>query len=92
MPAKPTDKTVTERIAYNLRRLRGKLTQRDLAALCGGQQSMIAEIEHGRIPLATTLYRIAVALQVDPSEFYKPIPRSKPAPDLSQFEKRANGC
>lgn len=51
-------------LALALRRDELGLTQQELAALTGIKQPMIARIEHGQMPTAPTLQKLAKALKV----------------------------
>lgn len=51
-------------LALALRREELGLTQQKLAALTGIKQPMIARIEHGQMPTAPTLQKLAKALEV----------------------------
>ena len=79
-------KSTKERLATNLRKLRNKrqeesdgegLSQTDLAEKAGLSRTYIAQVENGYTsPSFDAVDRLAEALDVDPSEFFKPIEES----------------
>ena len=55
-------------------RKKQKLTQEDLAERCDSDRVVVSNWENGkRVPLITTVFRIAKALELSPSELIKEI-------------------
>lgn len=72
------DEETKRMIAYNVQRLLGTRTKYWLAKHTGEHESTIGSIVNGKhLCNAGILGRIAIALQVDVSEFYQPIPKSQ---------------
>ena len=76
--AQQVKRKVTVSIRLKDWRLRGALTQRELAALAGVTQSTVALIEAGRqSPRPTTVRKLAHALRLKPSQLFEsPTPNS----------------
>ena len=54
--------------SLRIARVRAGMTSAELAKLAGVSQNTITRIEHGSgVPQATTLYKLALALRVDPA-------------------------
>jgi transcriptional regulator with XRE-family HTH domain len=55
-----------------LKEIRGRLTQQELAALSGIDQTTISDIENGRIkkPSWDTVARLSAALNIGPAELF----------------------
>lgn len=70
-----TDEETLRRIAYNLRRLRGERSYRQVADLAGTHAANIQQIEsQQRMPQAGTLTRLAEGLGVDVNELLIAVP------------------
>lgn len=73
-PEMKDNKVILQTLGSNLRQIRKgkKMTQLDLEVASGITAGDISKIETGQINVAfTTLIKLAVALQVELSEFYK---------------------
>jgi transcriptional regulator with XRE-family HTH domain len=67
----------TADFARRLRRLRGPLTQHELAARARMHRSHLAKIELGqREPTVSTIVKLARALHVKPGQFFEDAPGS----------------
>lgn len=67
----PDDSTILKNFGKSLekyRKLRG-MSQRDLAAIVYKEQAQIARYEQGKVnPTILTVFRLAAALEIDPSD------------------------
>lgn len=71
-------------VGKNVRRIRQKksLTQEQFAELSGFSQQYISSLEHGRRnPTVVTLYELAAALGVSPTDLIRPRKTSRADPD-----------
>jgi len=59
--------------SLKIARVRAGMTLAELAEKSGVAPNTISQIEHGgRVPQATTLYKLALALRVDPAVLVEP--------------------
>lgn len=72
-----SDEEALRRISSNLRRLRGELSYGEIARRCDTYPTAIKRIEDGdNMPGVGLLTRIAAAVEVDLSEFLKPVKKT----------------